>query len=108
MEAVMRMMLKAVIDTEAGNEVARKCLTADITRRLVEQLHAEAAYFVPENGQRCALVVFDMTDSAQLPVISEPLFQEAGARLTITPCMNLEDLERGLAQAFAQPDASSR
>jgi hypothetical protein len=43
----MRMMLKAVIDTEAGNEAARNGQLPKITRGLVEQLHAEAAYFLP-------------------------------------------------------------
>jgi hypothetical protein len=103
----MRMMLKAVIDTEAGNEAARTGELPKITRGLVEQLHAEAAYFVPEDGQRSCLVVFDMTDSAQIPVIVEPLFLGAKARVTLSPCMNLEDVERGLAQAFPQAGANT-
>ena len=94
----MRMMLKAVMDTEAANEVSRKGEIEDVTRRLVEQLNAEAAYFVPDGGQRSCLIVFDMTDSAQMPVIAEPLFQGVKARVTLSPCMNLDDLQRGLAE----------
>jgi len=99
----MRMMLKAVMDTEAANEVARKGQLADITRRLVTELAAEAAYFVAEDGQRSCVVVFDMTDSAQIPAIAEPLFLGARARVTFAPCMNIDDLEQGLAQV--SPDA---
>jgi hypothetical protein len=106
-EAVMRMMLKAVIDTEAGNEAARKGQLQDITKQLIVQLNAEAAYFVAEGGQRSCLVVFDMTDSSQIPVIAEPLFLGAKAQVTFVPCMNVEDLERGLAQAFPQAGDST-
>jgi hypothetical protein len=95
----MRMMLKAVMDTEAANEVARKGELQLVTQQLVEQLHAEAAYFVSDGGRRSCLIVFDMTDSAQIPVIAEPLFQGAGAEITFSPCMNLDDLNRGLAEA---------
>jgi hypothetical protein len=98
----MRMMLRAVIDTEAGNEAARKGQLPIITRQLVEQLHAEAAYFLPEDGQRSCLVVFDMTDTAQIPVIVEPLFLGANARVSLVPCMNLEEVQRGMTEAFSQ------
>ena len=46
----MRMMLKAVVDTDAGNEAARKGQVLELTQRLVEQLDPEAAYFVTEGG----------------------------------------------------------
>src|ERR671921_299374 len=55
-EAVMRMMLKAVVDTEAGNEAARKGQVLELTHRLIEQLDPEAAYFLTEGGQRRAVV----------------------------------------------------
>jgi hypothetical protein len=103
----MRMMLKAVIDTEAGNEVARKGQLQDITKHLASQLNAEAAYFVAEGGQRSCLFVFDMTDSSQIPVIAEPLFLGAKAQVTFAPCMNLEDLERGLSQVMSQSGEST-
>jgi hypothetical protein len=95
----MRMMLRAVMDTEKGNEAIRNGSLGKIIEGVVEQIQPEAAYFAGENGQRACFMVFDMTDSSQLPVISEPLFQSGGARITITPCMNLDDLQKGLTQA---------
>jgi hypothetical protein len=42
-------------------------------RSLSPQLKPEAASFVAsEDGRRSCLVVFDMADSSQIPVISEP------------------------------------
>jgi hypothetical protein len=95
----MRMMLKAVVDTEAGNAALRNGEMVKAIEQMMQQLHPEATYFVAsEDGQRSCLVVFDMADSSQIPVISEPLFQTGRARVTLTPCMNLDDLQAGLAQ----------
>ncbi len=96
----MRMMLKAVMDTDAANEAARAGALGDVTRRLVEQLQPEAAYFLPsEGGQRSCIVVFDMSDTSQIPAIAEPMFLGVKARITLSPCMNLDDLQRGLSEA---------
>src|SRR3954468_21228112 len=74
-EAAMRMMLKAVADTAAGNAVMADGSISQVIGRLVEELHPEAAYFTSEDGRRACFMVFDMTDAATLPSICEPLFQ---------------------------------
>lgn len=95
----MRMMLKAVVDTEAGNEALRNGSMIKAIEQMMQQLTPEAAYFVAsDDGQRSCLVVFDMADSSQIPVISEPLFTTGRARVTFMPCMNLDDLQAGLSQ----------
>jgi len=94
----MRMMLKAVIDTEAGNENIRNGSMAKVIEQMVQQLNPEAVYFAPENGQRSCIVVFDMADPSQIPAVSEPLFLGGKARVTLVPCMNLDDLQKGLSQ----------
>ncbi len=94
----MRMMLKAVVDTAAGNAMIADGLIGQVIGGLVDRLQPEATYFAGEDGQRACFIVFDMTDAADLPSICEPLFQAANARVTVTPCMNLDDLQRGLSQ----------
>ena len=94
----MRMMLKAVIDTAAGNSMITDGSIGQVVGEMVDRLHPEAAYFAGEDGQRACFMVFDMTDAADLPAIAEPLFQGGNARVTITPCMNLEDMQKGLAR----------
>ena len=93
----MRMMLQAVVDTEAGNEAIRSGAVAKLVEQMVEQLHPEALYFPAGDGQRAVMAVFDMTDTSQIPAIAEPLFLGANAKVTLTPCMNLDDLRKGLA-----------
>ena len=99
------MMLKAVVDTAAGNAVIADGSISQVIGRLFDQLHPEATYFAPEDGQRACFMVFDMTDAAALPVISEPLFMAGNGRVTITPCMDLDDLQRGFAQLRGEAGA---
>ncbi len=93
----MRMMLKAVVDTAAGNTVIADGSIGQVIGGLVDRLQPEAAYFAGEDGQRACFMVFDMNDAADLPSICEPLFQAMNARITVTPCMNMEDMQKGLA-----------
>ncbi|MGY1836529.1 hypothetical protein ACI79P_15665 [Blastococcus sp. SYSU DS0510] len=94
----MRMMLRAVIDTEAGNEAIRNGSVAQMLEQMVKQLNPEAAYFHDEDGQRAMTVVFDMADPSQMPAIAEPLYLGVKARVSMVPCMNLDDAHRGLSQ----------
>ena len=51
----MRMLLKAVMDTEAANQDSQAGTIVEHTARLLEALKPEAAYFVVEDGQRSCL-----------------------------------------------------
>ena len=101
----MRMLLKAVFDTEASNEVSRSGGAAPAIDQMVEALQPEAFYSFGEDGQRAILVVFDMEDPSQLPVVSDPLFMLGKAKVTVTPCMNLDDLKKGIEESAAQMQA---
>jgi hypothetical protein len=46
---------------------------------------------------RRLLVVFDMTDPSQLPVVPEPVFRTGRTRVTLTP-LDLDDLRNGPSQ----------
>ncbi|MFD3516783.1 hypothetical protein [Streptomyces sp. NPDC058657] len=93
----MRVMLRAHLDTQISNEALKNGTLPDIMRSMTERLKPEAAYFGPSEGGRCCTFVFDMQDSSLLPSISEPLFEGLGAKVEITPVMNGEDLQKGLA-----------
>jgi hypothetical protein len=74
MEDIMRMLLKAVMDTEAANQDSQTGTIVENTTRLIDALKPEAAYFVVEDGQRSCLVIFDMEDPSRIPSICEPIF----------------------------------
>ena len=95
----MRMLLKAVLDTEAANEVFRTGAAAEALDRIQEALQPEVLYGFVEDGERAFFAVFDLADPSEIPVISEPLFQRANVKITLTPCMTLEDVKKGIEEA---------
>jgi hypothetical protein len=96
----MRMMLKILIPTEAGNEAVKDGSLAKLFETTIRKLNAEASYFVAQDGLRCAMIFFDMKDSSELPGIVEPLFMGVNAEIEVVPAMNAEDLKRGLGAAM--------
>jgi hypothetical protein len=95
----MRMLLKISMPVEHGNAAAKSGALQRTIQSTIEALKPEAAYFYPEDGKRTAIMVFDMTGSWQLPATVEPLFQNLGATIHVTPVMNGEDLQKGLKEA---------
>ncbi|MFC9245230.1 hypothetical protein ACFT7S_14760 [Streptomyces sp. NPDC057136] len=91
----MRMLLTARMDTERANRAVSDGTLPKLIDDIVETLKPEAAYFTPVEGDRTCMLVFDMEESAQMPPISEPFFL-AGAKVSIQPVMNLDDLRKGL------------
>jgi hypothetical protein len=95
----MRMLLKAVLDTESANEVFRSGAAAEALDRIQKALQPEALYAFVEDGERAFFAVFDLADPAEIPVISEPLYQRANVKITLTPCMTIEDMKKGIEEA---------
>ena len=95
----MRMLLKVSMSVVQANEAAKSGALQRTIQSTMEALKPEAAYFYPEDGKRTALMVFDMKGSWQLPAMVEPLFQNLGASIHVTPVMNGEDLQRGFKEA---------
>lgn len=94
----MRTMLRFEFGLAETNEAVRSGTVDAINAQLMASTKPEAAYFGTENGRRTGYLVFDMVDSAQIPVIAEPLFQRIGATVEFIPVMNADDLKRGSPQ----------
>ena len=92
----MRMMLKILIPTETGNNAIKDGSLHKIFEATMSKLKPEAAYFVAEHGNRCAMMFFDMKDASEIPGIVEPLFAGLKPRVELLPVMNADDLQKGL------------
>ncbi len=91
----MRMLLRVSIPVEAGNAAAKNGTLGPTIEKILADLKPEAAYFFADDaGQRCGAVVFDMTDTSQIPAIAEPWFLAFHAHVTLRPCMNPQDLAK--------------
>jgi hypothetical protein len=94
----VRTMMKVKFDTETASRVIEEGSLPQLMQETFDRLEPEAAYFGPEGGVRTAFVVFDLTDSSDLPSISEPLFSKLKATIEMFPVMNRDDLQKGLQQ----------
>ena len=93
----MRTMLRFSFPGERGNQAVKDGTVEKTLGALLEQLKPEAAYFMPDGGERGGFIVFDMTDAAQVATVLEPLWMNLDAAVDLTPVMNADDLKRGLA-----------
>lgn len=96
----MRCLLKFHLDVEAANNALRDGSFQQIMEKLMQTTKPEAAYFGVENGLRTGYIFFDMKDSSEMPGIGEQLFMGTNAKIFLSPIMNQEDLQKGLATAF--------
>jgi hypothetical protein len=91
-------MLKITIPADGGNKAIENGSLPRIIQNTLETLKPEAAYFFPDNGKRTSIMVFDLKDPTQIPVVVEPFFMGFGADVQLIPVMNAQDLQAGLAQ----------
>jgi hypothetical protein len=94
----MRTLVRWTVPAEAGNESIASGKMQKSIESMMEQLKPEAAYFLAADGKRGGLMVFDMTDTSQIPLIAEPLFQTFNAEVEFLPVMNAEDLQKALSK----------
>jgi hypothetical protein len=94
----MRMMLRARIPVEAGNAGLTDGTLPAALQEVMELVQPEAVYIGPDEGQRCATIVFDLKDSSDIPAITEPFFQKVNASVELLPVMNQDDLRAGMAK----------
>ncbi|MFC8506644.1 hypothetical protein ACFU3J_05715 [Streptomyces sp. NPDC057411] len=98
----MRMLLKIEMDTAASNEAIRAGTLQKTMEATLDRIRPEAAYFTVEDGCRTGYLFFDLAETSDLPVISEPFFMGLNARIHYSPVMNPEELRKGLGAIEAR------
>ncbi|CAL9510316.1 hypothetical protein [Streptomyces sp. enrichment culture] len=94
----MRLLVKANVDTERSNELIHNGRMPELIKSTLERVKPEAVYFAPLDGHRTMLMVVDLPDSSKIPPTLDALFTDLNAYVEVTPVMNLEELQRGLAE----------
>ena len=93
----MRTLLKVSLDVVASNKAINDGSLPKIIESLTQRLKPESSYFYTIHGKRGCMMVFDMKDPSEIPLIAEPLFLQLNAEVEFHPVMNADDLQKGLA-----------
>lgn len=93
----MRVLVRAMIPTTAGNKVLKDPNFMKNLEDYIHKFNCEAAYFFPLNGNRTMAFVLDLASQDMLPAVAEPLFQNFEANVEVHPAMNLDDLKKGIS-----------
>ena len=98
MRNAIRMMVRIKMQVEAGNRAFQDGSMQKTLMEAIDRLKPESAYFYPEQGVRTALMIIDLKDSSEIPVVAEPFFSRLNASVEFLPVMNADDLKKGLAK----------
>lgn len=94
----MRMLIRIRPGLQAANGAIADGSMRTAMQRAHEQLKPEASYFLPQDGQRTALFICDLSDESQLVAMLDPFFSNLDAKIDVYPVMNFDDLRAGLDQ----------
>lgn len=92
----MRVLLTVELDTAKANAAITDKTLAETMSSVLEPLKPEAVYFGAQDGMRTGFIVFDLHEPSDIPSVAEPFFQKLGARISVIPVMNLDDVQEGL------------
>ena len=92
----MRVLVRAMIPTTAGNRMVKDPNFLKTIEDYTKKFNCEAAYFTEVNGNRTMVFVLDLQSPEMIPAIAEPLFQGYEANVEIHPAMNLDDLKKAI------------
>ncbi len=90
----MRFLVKARMDTEKANALARQGKLGETVGAILAEQKPEAAYFALEDGKRTAFLFLNLDDPSELPAIAEPWFLAFNAEVESEPAMIAEDLQK--------------
>lgn len=90
----MKTILIASIPHPIFNAAVRDGTAGAKTKKILDALKPEAAYFTEINGKRTAILVVNMSDASQIPSLAEPFFLTFEADVQCHPAMTPADLDR--------------
>lgn len=92
----MRFMVKFWIPVSEGNELVQEGKIGKVFHSLMDDFKPEAAYFFTEQGVRSGFMVLNVGEQPEFIKLAESFWFGLRAKISITPVMNGEDLEKGL------------
>jgi hypothetical protein len=98
----MRMLMHIQLPHEPFNAAVRNGTAGQKMQRILEAIKPEAAYFSETNGHRGGVLVVNVKDPSDVPVLAEPWFLTFNAEVEFRIAMTPEDLSRANLDALGK------
>jgi hypothetical protein len=98
----MRMLMHVQLPLEPFNTAVRDGTAGQKIQRILEAIKPEAAYFSEQNGRRGGILVVNVKDPADVPMLSEPWFLTFNAEVEFRIAMTPEDLSLANLEALGK------
>jgi hypothetical protein len=98
----MRVLLQVNLPHKPFNAAVKDGTAAAKMKRIIDDAKPESVYFTEIDGQRCAMLVVNVEDAAQIPAYAEPWFLTFEADVKFRPVMTLDDLARSNLDALGK------
>jgi hypothetical protein len=98
----MRMLMHIHLPLEPFNTAVRDGSAGPKMQKIMEAIKPEAVYFSEYNGQRGGVLVVEVKDPSQVPVLAEPWFLTFNAEVEFRIAMTPEDLGRAGLEALGK------
>ena len=90
----MRTLMIVTLPNHTFNAAVKDGTAGAKTRKILDALKPEAAYFAELNGKRTAFLVVNLSKPSQIPSLAEPWFLTFEAEVQFHPAMTPSDLGR--------------
>lgn len=98
----MRMLMHVHLPLEPFNTAVRDGTAGQKIQRILEAIKPEAVYFSEQNGQRGGVLVVNVKDPSDVPMLAEPWFLTFNAEVEFRIAMTPEDLSRANLDALGK------
>jgi hypothetical protein len=98
----MRMIVHVKIPHEEFNVAVKDGSVGKKIELILQEIQPEAVYFTEYEGQRGAIMIVDLKEPANIPVVAEPWFLQFNADVEFHIAMTPEDLGRAGLDALGK------
>lgn len=92
---IMKVLLNVKFPHQPFNAAVRDGTVGSKMNAIMEAIKPDAVYFTEQNGLRSAVLVVNLTDPSQIPMLAEPWFLTFEADVGFHVAMTADDLKKG-------------
>lgn len=88
----MRMIMTVKLPIEPFNTLVRNGTVTSTMKRILDDNKPQAAYFTSQDGHRGGILIVDLEQVSDIPLLAEPWFLNFNAEVSFQPAMTPADL----------------